>query len=72
MADVYNGRNAEILESVINDTEYDAEPQSVIEELLLELKSTIKASGLPEAPTTDGEYTLKCTVAEGVATYEWV
>lgn len=72
MADVYNGRNAEILEAIINDEEYTAEPQSVIEELLLELKDTIKASGLPEAPTTDGTYTLSCTVASGKATFEWV
>ncbi|MBO7697017.1 MAG: hypothetical protein J6T10_30675 [Methanobrevibacter sp.] len=27
---------------------------------------------LPIAPTTDGTYTLKCTVADGVKTFEWV
>lgn len=26
----------------------------------------------PDTPTTDGTYTLQCTVADGVATYEWV
>lgn len=26
---------------------------------------------LPDAPTTDGTYTLKCTVASGEATYSW-
>lgn len=34
-----HSRNAEILKSIINGTEYDEEPQSEIEELLLELKS---------------------------------
>lgn len=27
---------------------------------------------LPAAPTTDGTFTLQCTVTEGVPTYEWV
>lgn len=27
---------------------------------------------IPNPPTTDGTYTLKCTVASGVATYSWV
>ena len=26
----------------------------------------------PDAPAEDGTYTLQCTVADGVATYEWV
>lgn len=30
------------------------------------------ASGLPSAPSSDGEYYLKCTVSSGVATYSWV
>lgn len=34
-----HSRNAEILKSIINGTEYDEEPQSEIEELLLELKN---------------------------------
>ena len=46
MADeVYEGRNAEILESIINDTEYTDPPQSRIEELLLELKEVIEQGG---------------------------
>lgn len=28
-------------------------------------------SSIPEPPTTDGVYTLKCTVVNGVATYSW-
>lgn len=43
--EVYEGRNAEILESIINDTEYTDPPQSRIEELLLELKEVIEAGG---------------------------
>jgi hypothetical protein len=46
MADeVYEGRNAEILESIINNTEYTDPPQSRIEELLLELKEVIEQGG---------------------------
>lgn len=29
-------------------------------------------ANLPEAPTTDGTYTLKATVSGGTATYSWV
>ena len=43
--EVYEGRNAEILESIINDTEYTDPPQSRIEELLLELKEVIEQGG---------------------------
>lgn len=42
---VYEGRNAEILKSIINDTEYTDPPQSRIEELLLELKEVIEQGG---------------------------
>lgn len=45
MSDVYEGRNAEILESIINGTEYTAPPESRIEELLLELKEVIETGG---------------------------
>lgn len=38
-------RNAEILKSIINDTEYTDAPQSEIEELLLELKEKIAGGG---------------------------
>lgn len=40
-----NSRNAAILKSIINKTEYDADPQSEIEELLLELKEVIEGGG---------------------------
>lgn len=40
-----DSRNEAILEATINDTEYDAEPQSRIEELLLELKAVIESGG---------------------------
>ena len=29
-------------------------------------------TGLPTAPSEDGTYTLKCTVADGEVTYSWV
>ena len=31
----------------------------------------ITPTEIPAAPTTDGTYILKCTVADGVAEYEW-
>lgn len=40
-----HSRNAAILKSIINNTEYDADPQSEIEELLLELKEVISGGG---------------------------
>lgn len=70
MGDVYEGRNAEILESIIDASGYEEEPQSRIEELLLELKDVINGK-LPEAPEEDGTYTLKCVVSSGKATYSW-
>ena len=45
MSDVYEGRNAAILRATIDGTEYTDPPQSVIEELLIELKETIEAGG---------------------------
>lgn len=45
MSDVYEGRNAAILESIINGTAYTDPPQSRIEELLIELKQVIEAGG---------------------------
>jgi len=35
-------------------------------------ESTTTAKLLPAAPTTDGTYVLKVTVADGNATYSWV
>ena len=32
---------------------------------------TLPVDELPAAPTTDGNYQLKCTVADGAATYTW-
>lgn len=32
---------------------------------------TFPADELPAAPTTDGNYVLKCTVSSGTATFEW-
>lgn len=45
MSDVEWGRNADILEATINGEPYDEEPQSRIEELLLELKQVIEQGG---------------------------
>lgn len=38
----------------------------------MSLTPLIIPTGLPEAPTEDGIYTLKATVNEGVVTYNWV
>lgn len=32
----------------------------------------VELNVLPEAPTTDGTYSLQCTVSNGGATYSWV
>lgn len=54
MADeVYEGRNAEILEAIINNTEYTDPPQSRIEALLLELKEVIEQGGGGSANLSD-------------------
>ena len=45
MSDVYEGRNAAILQSIIDGTAYTDPPQSRIEELLIELKQVIEAGG---------------------------
>ncbi len=52
------GREAEILKSIINYTAYTANPQSEIEELLLELKEKIDSNPtiLPLTATSNGEY----------------
>ena len=45
MSDVYEGRNAAILQATIDGTPYTDPPQSRIEELLIELKAVIEAGG---------------------------
>ena len=50
MSDVEWGRNAEILEATINGEPYEEEPQSRIEELLLELKQVIEQGGGASSP----------------------
>lgn len=45
MADYTESRNEQILRATIDDEPYTAEPQSRIEELLIELKETIEQSG---------------------------
>lgn len=34
--------------------------------------SSSSSSSLPSAPSSDGEYYLKCTISSGTATYSWV
>lgn len=53
MSDVYEGRNAAILRATIDGTEYNEPPQSVIEELLIELKEAIEAGGGGGGGTTN-------------------
>ena len=54
-------RNATILKSIINETEYTEEPQSEIEELLLELKQKIDGGIVAEPllATENGIYTAE-------------
>lgn len=61
MLDVFEGRNAEILESMINDTPYTAEAQSRIEQLLLELKEVIESGGGGEDHVTLSALVQKVT-----------
>lgn len=42
---VEQGRNADILQSIIDSTEYTDPPQSRIEDLLLQLKELIEEGG---------------------------
>ena len=53
MSDVYEGRNAAILQATIDGTPYTDPPQSRIEELLLELKALIEAGGGGGGGTTN-------------------
>jgi len=38
----------------------------------LKIGGDITASNIPSAPTTDGDYMLKCSVSNGTKTYTWV
>lgn len=38
----------------------------------LKVTGDITANNIPAAPTTDGEYMLKCSVSNGTKTYTWV
>lgn len=66
------------LDNAINEVKAIANPElagteSELESLQLgDVKYKIPKSPIPNAPTTDGQYTLKCTVVAGVPTYEWV
>lgn len=64
-------RNENILEAIIEGKEYDEEPQSRIEALLIELNELLTGK-LPAAPESEGAYVLTCTVDDkGAATYSW-
>lgn len=43
--DYTQGRNEQILQSIIDNTPYDKEPESRMEELLIELKAKIEGGG---------------------------
>lgn len=43
-----------------------------IMDFIEELDDEIQSRAMPEAPTTDGTYTLKVTVSDGTPTYSWV
>lgn len=36
------------------------------------VKEYLADSSMPAAPTSDGNYVLKCSIVDGVATYNWV
>ena len=38
----------------------------------LKVTGDVTANNIPAAPTTDGEYLLKCTVSNGTKTYAWI
>ena len=66
-------RNEAILQNILGADNDLLEPMSRIETLLIALGEKIDAlsSSIPAAPTTDGTYTLTCTVSEGEPTYSW-
>lgn len=58
--------NEAILQNMVGETNSLREPQSRIEELLIELLETLEGSGI-SVPTSDGDYILH--VENGVATW---
>lgn len=58
--------NEAILQNMVGETNSLREPQSRIEELLIELLETLEGSGIT-VPTSDGDYILH--VENGVATW---
>ena len=58
--------NEAILQNMLGETNELREPQSRIEELLIELLETLEGSGIA-VPTTDGDYKLH--VENGIATW---
>lgn len=40
--------------------------------LTVDWNGNLVCNNIPEPPTTDGTYTLKCVISSGVATYSWV
>lgn len=78
--DKTGGVTEEELEDVINEVKVTANPELAGTEDSLtsvqigntKYKVPQPTPELPTAPTTDGVYTLKCSVVSGVATYSWV
>ena len=58
--------NEAILQNMVGETNELREPQSRIEELLIELLETLEGSGIT-VPSSDGDYILH--VENGVATW---
>ena len=51
----------------------DPTPSTMVQSLLKDIATKEAAEvKLPDAPASDGTYTLKVTVAEGEATLSWV
>lgn len=58
-----------LVRQIVNNQTAIAEHEQRISALETEVAGI---KGLPTAPSTNGNYRLRCTVADGVATYSWV
>lgn len=59
--------------AVGNDYGTESDPTYVtVDAYKLTAKDDVIRARVPDAPTADGTYTLRCTVSDGVPTYSWV
>lgn len=63
------------MQDVVNQAnEYETSIPDIVSALedIADAITNKEESIIPDPPTTDGTYTLQCTVTNGVATYAWV